>query len=187
VAHIDENEQAQSLKAFADGVAEAERREHGDFDGLFGQLPPDSSQLLRDILSDLRDCVLRKHAADEARRLLIERVPCDGYRNVTPVADDVALALDVLISIQSATRCEGDYFAHLILGSAGARDKKRQAGTRKEKRPDITEWIDKQITLNPKAKSPELWYIAPDWLTDQIGERRFAARVTARRKARASK
>jgi hypothetical protein len=187
MAHVEESEQASSFEAFDDGIAEAKRRDSGNFDGLFGQLPHNASRLLRDIVSDLRDCVLQDHKPDEARCLLLERVPRNGYRNVTPIADDVALALSLLTSIHSATLCEGDRFANLIFGPAGARDEKRQAGTRKERRPEITEWIDRQLSLNPSAKSPELWGIAPEWLTDQISLRRFATRVTGRRKARASK
>ena len=63
------------------------------------------------------------------------------------------------------------------------RDDRRQEGTRKERRPEITEWIETQLTRQPAAKSPELWRIAPEWLTDQIGEDRFSKRVTAARKS----
>lgn len=71
--------------------------------------------------------------------------------------------------------------------SSVERDKRRQAGTSKERRPEITEWLDEQLRRTPEAKSPELWRRAPDWITDQIGERRFAERVTRARKKRASK
>jgi hypothetical protein len=74
-----------------------------------------------------------------------------------------------------------------VLMPMAQRDVKRQDGTRVERRPDVTEWIDAQLANDPSAKSPDLWRRAPDWLTDQIGERRFATRVTGRRKARASK
>lgn len=67
------------------------------------------------------------------------------------------------------------------------RDAKRQAGTHKERRPEITEWIDQQLRRDPNAKSPDLWAQAPDWITDDIGERRFAARVSAARKKMARK
>lgn len=63
------------------------------------------------------------------------------------------------------------------------RDDRRQEGTRKERRPEITQWIEAQLSRRPDAKSPELWRIAPEWLTDQIGEDRFSKRVTAARKS----
>lgn len=64
------------------------------------------------------------------------------------------------------------------------RDQKLQTAIRAERRPDISRWIDKQLARDPYAKSPALWAVAPDWLTDQIGQERFSKRVTARRKAR---
>lgn len=64
------------------------------------------------------------------------------------------------------------------------RDKKRQDGTRKERKPEITEWINKRLTSNPAAKSPDLWDSAPEWITDQIEFGRFSKRVTAARKAK---
>lgn len=73
---------------------------------------------------------------------------------------------------------------HISASPSVIRDGKRQAGTRKERRPDISDWIDKQLTRNPDAKSPDLWSRAPDWIVEQIGERRFATRVTQRRKLR---
>lgn len=130
-------ERASSFKAFDDGIAEAERRKHGDFDGLIGQLPHDTSKLLNDILSDLRDCVLQKHSVDEARCLLIERVPRDGYHNVTAVEDDVEFALRLLISIHSATRSTDEdpkhpnYFTNLMFGKVGVREKNRRQGSSK--------------------------------------------------------
>jgi len=63
------------------------------------------------------------------------------------------------------------------------RDKKRQDGTRKERRPEINAWIAQEIARTPTARSPELWRRAPVWITDQIGERSFAVRVTQQRKA----
>lgn len=62
------------------------------------------------------------------------------------------------------------------------RDNARQAGTRKSRRPEIDNWIDRQLRADPQAKSPALWERAPEWLTDQIGPDRFAKRVTASRK-----
>lgn len=67
------------------------------------------------------------------------------------------------------------------------RDRDRQNGTRKPKRPEIDAWIDGQLKRNGAAKSPALWQNAPDWITDQIGFDRFAKRVTKARKRAASK
>ncbi|QRP62696.1 hypothetical protein I6J77_11160 [Rhodanobacter sp. FDAARGOS 1247] len=64
------------------------------------------------------------------------------------------------------------------------RDKARQEGTKKERRPDVTEWISAKLRRDPLAKSPELWSRAPEWLTDQIGYERFRKRVTAVRMGR---
>ena len=66
------------------------------------------------------------------------------------------------------------------------RDAKRQAGTRKPRRPEVDDWIATQLRRNPAAKCPALWASAPDWLTDQIGEDRFKKRVTDARKRVAS-
>lgn len=180
------------LRAFNAGIREANQRERGKFDGLFGQLPQEASQLLRDIVSDLRDYVLRKCTKKEARRLLRERVPQKKYRNVTPISDDVELALRLLNNINSAMRCTDDdpkhpnYFTNLIFGTVGVRDKRRQEGTRVERRRDITEWLEAQLRRNPSAKSPDLWSIAPEFIKDQIGFERFRKRVTAARKRVAS-
>lgn len=62
------------------------------------------------------------------------------------------------------------------------RDRARQGGTRRKRRPKINEWIARNLKRDPDAKSPALWSAAPDWLTDQIGFRAFAARVTQQRK-----
>jgi hypothetical protein len=67
------------------------------------------------------------------------------------------------------------------------RDNARQAGTRKGRRPEIDDWIDRQLSADPRGKTPDLWKRAPEWLTDQIGPDRFAKRVTASRKRVASK
>ncbi|MBS0567105.1 MAG: hypothetical protein JSS59_06780 [Proteobacteria bacterium] len=177
----------EALDAFKSGVADANRRERGDFDGLLGQFDPTSSELLRDILSDIREYLLERTRNDgEARALIDEYEPRVGFRNVTPIPDDVALAVRLLNRIRSAAKCDAEKFAKLVLGAGGARDKKRQAGTHKKRRPEITTWINTQLDRNPDAKSPALWAAAPDWITDDIGARRFATRVTACRKSRAS-
>lgn len=74
---------------------------------------------------------------------------------------------------------------HILSATRGIgadRDQRRQFGTRKERRPKITQWITKQLARRPGVKSPELWTDAPDWITDDIGYDRFSKRVTAARK-----
>lgn len=183
------------ITAFSAGVSEVIRREQGNWDGLLGQVPnmatDDTTQepnkprrrrlLIADILSELRDYLLSRIPEGDARALLAEHEPRAGYGNATPVDDDVRLVLSLLHMIGSAMRCKDQQFDDLVFG---LRDANRQAGTRKERRPEITEWIDTELSRNPGAKSPELWAAAPDWLTDQIGYRRFADRVTGRRNTR---
>lgn len=61
------------------------------------------------------------------------------------------------------------------------RDMKRQAGTKKERRPKITQWIEAQLKRDPDAKSPDLWSKAPEDVRDCIGYDRFCKRVTQAR------
>lgn len=181
---------ADPMSALDAGIAEANRREFGDFAKWLGQLDPEASWLLRDILTHLRDYLLDRYSDDEARRLLTVFEPRPGFRNMPVVDDDVLLAIDLLNMFRSVARCtehaprESMKFSNLIFGTAGARDRKRQAGTRKERRPKITKWIAIALERNPDAKVPELWRNAPEWLTEQIGMDRFRKRVSAVRKMR---
>lgn len=65
-----------------------------------------------------------------------------------------------------------------------SRDDVRQAATKKPRRPEINDWIKRQLLRQPDAKSPDLWNRAPDWITDQdhfdqaIKFAAFARRVT---------
>jgi hypothetical protein len=172
----------EAIAPFVAGVAEATRRERGDFDGLLGQFDKTASPVLRDILSDLRGYLLDRYSDDAARVLLAEHEPRSGYQNVTPVPTDVALVLQLLNNIRSAADCNHDRFTMLILGKGGARDLARQAGTRKPRRPEVDKWIDEALKRDSSARAPALWANAPQWLTDQIGEDRFKKRVTAARK-----
>ncbi len=185
-----EDVDAGALDALEAGIAEADRRERGPFDGLLGSLPDGAPQALSYVLSYLRDFLLGKYPEAEARRLLEVFEPCPGFRAMPIVPDDVELALSLLNGIRSAMRCvddpahprHPDHFTMLIFGKTGVRDKKRQAGTRKERRPEVTRWIDAQLRHDPHAKSPDLWGRAPEWITEQVGRDRFAKRVTACRK-----
>lgn len=62
------------------------------------------------------------------------------------------------------------------------RDRRRQNGTRKPRRPELQQWIDEQVKRKPAAKSPALWKTAPEWITEQVGFDRFSKRVTTARK-----
>ena len=65
------------------------------------------------------------------------------------------------------------------------RDAKRQAGTRKPRRPAIDEWIAKALTRHPEGTTrPELWEKAPQWIKDQIGKDAFLRRVSKIRVSR---
>lgn len=76
-----------------------------------------------------------------------------------------------------------------FLRPKAARDDKRQAGTRKKRQrwPEVNDWIDAQLRRDPNAKSPDLWQRRPDYIRDPhgcdpISVRTFEARVTERRK-----
>ena len=66
-----------------------------------------------------------------------------------------------------------------LFDSTVLRDIARQEGTRKTRRPEINEWIEKQLRRQKDAKSPAIWASAPEWLTEQIGYDAFTKRVTA--------
>lgn len=53
---------------------------------------------------------------------------------------------------------------------------------REPRRPDVDEWIRKQLASDPSIKSPELWDRAPGTIKDQLGPDRFKKRVTKVRK-----
>ncbi|MDR3386221.1 MAG: hypothetical protein P4L92_04145 [Rudaea sp.] len=179
-----------AIAAFSDGVDEANRREQGDFDGLLGQVRDDASPLLAGILTELRSVLLEHYPNKaKARALLEEREPHDhepgeGYRNITPIDPELALAIRLLNMIRSTHRCDEDRFLTILLGKSGKRDAKLQAAKRKPRQPEITKWINAQLDRDSGAKSPELWATAPEWLTDTIEIDRFRKRVTAERKKR---
>lgn len=161
-------------------MLEGSRQDAGRFDGLRGNVGDNASPLLADMVRYLRACLLAHYSEAEARALLAEFSPpaAPGFRTATSVPDDVRQALTLLNMIASAFRCEPEHLESLLLGK---RDRKRQAGTRAPRRPDISKWIDKQLAHDPAAKCPALWDKAPSWLTDQIGLDRFRKRVTERR------
>lgn len=163
------------------GIAESNRITRAKFDGLLGSLPAEGSALLSNIFNIVRGKLLDHYEDDEVLALLAEHAPMED-RNVTEVPDDVDLALQVLRQFRYAAKFEGDELTRLLLGKAGLRDEKRQAGTRKERRPKVTAWIERRLSRDPSAKCPHLWDEAPAWITDDIGIHRFTKRVTDVRK-----
>lgn len=121
------------LAAIEAGIAEANRRERGGFDGLLGQLDGDAPEALREIVSDLRAFLLARHHEDELRALLEEYelpVP-DGQhagvitRNLTPLPADEELAISLFNTIRSTMRCTGEHLDRLVLGPRIARHRVR--------------------------------------------------------------
>jgi hypothetical protein len=130
----------------------ANRREPGEFDRLVGSLGKGESQLLSDLISDIRDVVIDWCQDDElALTLLVERAAASGYRNVHPAPADVELALRLLSSIVSARLCKPGEMEKLFLG---ARDASRQEGVRKPRRPEINDWILAQLQVDPSDEVP---------------------------------
>jgi hypothetical protein len=158
--HIFNNNENVRRAAAAALNAETERKEGGAFDGLFGQFDNNTSQVLRDTLSDLRDYLLAYCKNDEvkARSLLSEHEPTPGYRNVTPVPDDIALVLRLLNSYRSLSGCTPGRYAELMYGE---RDRKRQAGTRGKRgsrMPTLDNWLDR---AKLGKSNDELWQMLP--------------------------
>lgn len=66
------------------------------------------------------------------------------------------------------------------------RDAKRQAGTRKPRRPELQVWINKEVAKGGET-AKELYQRAPQWVKDEVEIDRFVKRVTQARKLVASK
>jgi hypothetical protein len=88
---------------------------------------------------------------------------------------DLGMNLERVTTVMAVARA-------LELTPKAQRDDRRQAGTKKERRPGITEWIEQRLAGDSGAKSPQLWADAPEWITDEIGYERFSKRVTKARK-----
>lgn len=119
------------LTVVKEAIAETNRRERGNFDGLLGNFDELSAPLLRDILTQLRDYLLDRYSDEEAHRLLTKFEPSQEFQWMPVISDDVVLAIDLLNRFRIAARCNDEQFAGLILGRAGVRDEKRQEGARK--------------------------------------------------------
>lgn len=63
-----------------------------------------------------------------------------------------------------------------------ARDTARQAGTRKPRRPEVQEWINRQVARQTGETAKEIWDRAPYDVTDLIGWERFKKRYAQARK-----
>lgn len=110
----------------------------------------------------------------------IERVG-DAVARVREARQAQAWAVSDALT-QAAWDIANSLFNALAVRHEVLRDRARQDGTRRDRRPEINEWIARNLKRDPDAKSPALWSAAPDWLTDQIGFRAFAVRVTRQRK-----
>ena len=108
---------------------------------------------------------------DEAERMIAAMGPSPQQK---------ALRIAFNQTLQLADHC----VRQALWDSSIQRDILRQKGTRKPRRPEINEWIERQLRRQPDAKSPELWNRAPEWITDQdhhdvaIKYEAFARRVT---------
>lgn len=128
-AAIAEGKNKAVLDVVEAALAEADRRARGEFDGLLGSLPEGGSLLLSDILDELRGVLLERFSDNEARDLLDKyrsAIDLHGPMRIPSVPSDVELALRLLTLIASATACEGEQFAKIVLGTAGARDARQQ-------------------------------------------------------------
>lgn len=164
-----------------DAIREAHRTDAGKFDGLLGNIDEGASLLLADIVRYLRSHLITQTELTETE--LRERITADVLPPSGLVADnDVHLAINILQMIYSAHRVDSTRSQELILGKSGARDIRRQAGTKKERRADITSWIRNQLEKRPKATRDMYWDNAPYWIKDQIGKDRFLKRVSTERK-----
>jgi hypothetical protein len=196
-----------ALEYVNSGIAEANKRAAGRFDGLFGSLPDGTSKVLDDIVAYLARYLLTERQCNET---LIRKLLQAQARN--PVAalgikemqdDGIRVAIGILASLSSALNIEDGKFnpkdkdgrpiygkpltkeeavLWLLSGSVGLRDFRRQQGTHKERRPEITRWIRDQIKRQPDLNRERLWQSAPDWITDDIGQDRFFKRVSDQRK-----
>lgn len=66
--------------------------------------------------------------------------------------------------------------------SSARRDIVRQEGTKKPRRPEISQWIQEAIERKADVTRAALWQEAPQWITDQIGKDAFLKRVSKVRK-----
>lgn len=135
---------SRDLRPFEVGLAEFERRSRGPFDGMTGSLEG-GSPVLQGIVSDLREFLLSRYSEEHARALLDEHEPVAGFRNVTPVDDATRLALDLLNSIRSATRCERERFVLLVLGPGEA--KRRRGNSKGGRNRSDPPWWDQAVNF----------------------------------------
>jgi len=181
----------------------------GSFDGnrgLYGSLPDGVAPVLNEIFTTLRSYLLDEMQLKQSRivELMDERHPKHTARRTEKKGrlqhqsiegsgfgvdskelqnDGVRVAIDVLNSVLSAVRVTDETKKQkLLLGVFGQRDIRRQAGTKKERRPEITEWIIKNIKNRPRETREELWNRAPESIKDDIGRDRFLKRVSKQRK-----
>ncbi len=152
-----------AIEAISAGVAEADKRAAGPFDGLLGSLPDGASKALNDILGYLgyyllneRQCnqalirkLLEAHIRNPIAALRVKELQDEGIR----VAIGILAALSSVLNVKDGvlnpkdpngrpihskplTKDEAMWW--LLSGSVGLRDFHRQQGTRKERRPKIS-------------------------------------------------
>ena len=138
-----QNERSGMLKAAGIGIAEADSRSENrfsqrrrDFERQFGSLPKGASSLFADVLWYLRDVLLSNYTLEEAHALMREYSPLgvganlpSPYRTLVPA--DVELALQLLNMVAATTLGDREQRLKLLLGGAGVRGAKHDAGSSK--------------------------------------------------------
>jgi hypothetical protein len=174
---------SEALRILAERQEEQRRRYRDGFDGLLGRIPDGASALLVTIIREVQRFLLRKYSEDKARVLLeAAKSGMVAHPDMNLIPEGDLLALTILNKIHRALDAEGERYLDLLLGKAGAQEHRRREASKRERHPEITAWIRRQLTADPGAKSPDLWGRAPNSIKDVVGEGRFRKRVTAERK-----
>lgn len=129
------------LAAIDAGIEEANTRERGEFDGLYGNVPADASPLLKIVVTEIRQALLDHFDEPGARALIAEtdlKAKLQGKSQAQREAiirraahramelpAEVVLSLRLLHEIRRAYELDAE---RMIFGVAGVRDRKRQAG-----------------------------------------------------------
>ena len=163
---------------------EIERRRYQEgFDGLLGRMPDGVSPLLATIIREIQHYLLRKYSDAGARSLLQSaRHGMQAHEDMLRIPEGDLLALSILSKIHQALDAEGDRYLDVLLGKAGAHEYKRREASRKERHPEINDWIRKQLATDAFAKASDLYRRAPASVKDLVGKERFRRRVNAQRK-----
>lgn len=98
-------------------LEELEQRNRGEFNGVTGKLPDNTSVALMDVTYYLRDFMLEKYPEDKVRRMLAAQY-VEGMEWVPSSTDADDLALGLLGLIASA--CRAKERDHLLSGRMGS-------------------------------------------------------------------